>query len=304
MIKMRIAIIGGGVAGLYLTYVLKKKYSNIFNDIKLISDNPRAFASRFANQYIFLRYDLRIRNLLKMLNVKYKKNNFKMGFWYNERLYSRPDYYMLDAYNQKIYGKKTKSAMNFKSSYPIIDCDYMKMTTALEDYINNCTNFDKIKEINMKLNGSIQLIGNNVYETDILVSTIPLPIFNKISGNEDFNKYLKANPIALFKSDFDAKEYNQVSNCEPDSPITRYVKTSEMTTQEILAEPNKQYSNAIVYLQYGKIFGGESDKIKTYLKSLERKNIYMSGRFAQFEAHLDTEDILGRDNEIIAKLVK
>lgn len=296
-------IIGGGATGLILAYKLKQQKKNFV----LLSDSPQAFAKRFAGQYIFLRYDLRIRQLLKELNIPYKKKVFKMGFYYNRKIYSKPALLHVQNYNQKIYNSDKISDFNLKNQYFVCDVNYMSIIEKLEEEVKENIIYDKVSAIDMGSRNKhyIYTLKKEIYQCSNLISTVPLPIFLKFIKMSD-ELYLNELPylsLILRKSNFEMDGYQQVSNCELDNIIIRYVKTDQMVTQEeIKVNRIIDSSNIIAYLQYGKIFN-KGKNIAELLTSLERdKRIFMAGRFSEWEPHFDTEDSVTRAQEICNKI--
>ncbi len=287
-------IIGGGFTGLYAGYKLMKEKK----DFLILSDAPTSFSKRFANQYIFLRYDIRIRQLLKELKIPYKKDIFKMGFYYNNKIYSKPSYNMVENYNEKIYKNKVVSLFNLINNYNVCTTDYVQLITELEERIQNEGNivYDKVKNINLQ---NKIIITQNKQEVSFssIINTIPLPLFLSMSNiNIDEKEHFLTIPLIINKTDFEIKNgYNQVSNCNFNSNITRYIKTGMQTTEEKMAERSEK--DTIVFLKYGKILG-MSNIVLDIVNNFEKENIFMAGRFAQWKQHLDTEDNISRINSI------
>lgn len=298
----RTIIIGGGFSGLYMGYLLSKAKK----DFIIYSDSPTDFARKFSSQYIFLKYDLRIRRVLRELGFSNNKKDFVMGFYYKNRINSKPEYFHIKNYNNKIYKNDKINSFNLKSSYPISTVDYIDVVDRLEQILWDKIVYNKVSAIDTK-EKSVEAGGLKV-NYDYLINTIPFPIFCDIDrntasewkhGDLDFPSL----PLIIRKTDFVVpKKFNQVSNCEPDSITTRYIRTDNMTTEEQIATIRHNSDGIIAYLKYGKIYG-LSEAAKNVMINLSLKNVYMLGRFAEFKAHYDTEDSIERADMLI-KIIK
>ena len=298
----KIVLIGGGLSGLYMGYLLKKAKKNFI----IYSDNPKDFAKKFSSQYIFLKYDIRIRRVLKELGFDIKKRNFVMGFYYKNRINSSPEYLHLQNYNSKIYKSSKVNLFNLKNYYPIIDIDYMEVTDRLEQLLWDKISYNRVTKVDTT--EKYLEAGGIKTQYDYLINTIPLPLFLDMDeGTKNVWKYGELDfpslPLLIKKTDFVVPEkFDQVSNCELESVTTRYIRTKNMTTEEQIATVRHNVEGVIAYLKYGKIFG-LSEAATEYVIKLSLKDTYMLGRFAEFKAHYDTEDAIERA-EYLIKMIK
>jgi hypothetical protein len=311
---MTTVILGAGITGLLAKFYIK---DSILIGNEIGGENSRV---NFPLGPRFLKKTKETLDLLEDLNLPVKEKTVKIGYYYNNRVHDTIPKGLIAKYYEKTRGitldfdDVPESTMsNGDNVFSALDVNFDLLISTIKSRIfeNSSNNIivDNIKKINLEKQN---LKGErNIYEYDVLINTIPLPDFVKISKiKTSINfEYLPITYLYVkcMNDNLDLKfdGYSYIYFPEEYTKFYRITKTcnSKFVFEfPLIIKPNqlRKHINLkyfmflnVYYSKYGHFKELKKDSISL------PNNVKMLGRYAEWR-HLRVHDTLKRIREINA----
>ena len=311
---MTTVILGAGLTGLLAKFYIK---DSILIGDEIGGENSRA---NFPLGPRFLKKTKETLDLLEDLNLPVKEKTVKIGYYYNNRVHDIIPKNLIVKYYEKTrgisldsYNVPESTMSNGNNVFSALDVNFDLLISTLKSKISeNSSNniiIDNIKKINLKK----QLLKGekNTYKYDVLITTIPLPDFIKISKiKTSINfEYLPITYLYLkcMNDNLDLRfdGYSYIYFPEKNIKFYRITKTNNskfvfefpfiIKPTQLRKHINLKYFMFlnVYYSKYGHFKELKKDSISF------PNNIKMLGRYAEWR-HLRVHDTLRRIREINA----
>lgn len=285
-------IIGGGIAGLIFCY-----YNRSFNII-----TPEVGGQMNNNFQLGPRYLHDIpesRTFLNDLNIKIEPITVKVGYKYDDLIINKHDADFRKKYFMKSRMEKDdknfdETTMNNNSEeFPALKVDFKEIIKKLNDALKDNIINEKVQDIDT--HKKILYCENNSFNYDLLISTMPLPVFLMLSGNKESAAELKSIGVTYvqLKEDFISMDDYDFVYCPGNEIYHRLSKdvsgyiiaeiAGEISKDTLLKSFNEDYINHI-FIKNNQIVGGRLNKIIN--------SIMFIGRYGAWDRSWKTEKVI------------
>ena len=288
-------IIGGGISGL-IASLYNKDFKIISNDI----------GGQFGKKNLgprILQVSKSSFNLLNDLNLRAKTKTCKIGFKIGDHFVDsvskedRVKYYLksrcINDINLSVQYKQeySSSMSDGKSEIDYYDVSWQDIIEALIErtsapIIGKVSKIDLVKkELTIVDENNLSFV--NKYEK--LISTIPAPVFYKLSGKKyEFLRY--ASKLFVLSSNYDIKDYDYVYFPENKNKCNRITKVKDNLYSVEYTFINRNYlsfntvnSIDMQMLPIGQIISGSVEKLE---------NFEFLGRFAEWQHNVRITEVI------------
>lgn len=282
-------IIGGGIVGLLAAYY-NDDYLLISKDIGgQMSENVLGPRILEVNEYS--------KKLLKEFNIKENIKTATIGYEVDGLLVSkvkkedRINYYMKSRCIDNFDDVPSSVMSDGKNKIYYYDLNWNKLITEIKNKIKDRIIYHDVKKIDIS-HKILQLDNNDTIIYSKLISTIPAPLFYKLSNikNDSFN-YINKYFMITTTQVFDIKNYDYVyftSNKNSYHRITKLKNNKyciEYTTNGDADFSLIDKSDECYFIKYGQLVSGKVDKFD---------DIRFLGRFAEWNHHIKVDDVVGK----------
>lgn len=299
---MKDVIIGFGISGLLWKYYFPESevyYKKIGGQMNSLTTPP-----------IFIHYTWETKRLLKDLDLKAKKTNCQIRYYYDGKIHK-----FLDIEKRKemvikkinMYGKKIRNLfpqdLNLSTMSNKIKIFDIKSSTLFSKIIENIKK-DKIFEKEVILINTLdkEIILNDYSQIkyDRLISTIPAVDFERIAFDFSFNKHFEYYPSTIVLTDFLLPEFEKfktgilyvIDNKYPFTRIGFSEKDNNKFTYEITGIVRKEEllkffeQKNILDISYQNIGIIKSNPVQ------DTKDMIFLGRLAQWSHEIKIQQVL------------
>jgi len=286
-------IIGGGLSGLIAGYYLP--------EFTIISpDYGGMHGASFPLGPQFLYHTLESDAFLTGLDMPIFPRQVKVGYYFKNR-FVEPNEHFLQMYSQKVRsGQQTLDAMSgMKTSFDILEVDWTHLIEVLRPKVNIISGeVDKVFPDTHRL----RLVDGRAFVYDYLISTVPLPILQRILFKWFPLKYAGV----LFELELDlwyylqAKDFDYVYFPDPEVPYYRKTQVEDpfVVVESITTSPTvKEEKDRTIFLPkvnqywlpYGKIISGSTLE---FAQDLKEHEIYLLGRYGKWVPGYKLHDLV------------
>jgi len=282
MENTKFLIIGAGMAGMIVGFYLREEKDG---DFLIVGDNRQSTITRSLGPS-YLHADHNSKDLLERLGFDLKTRIINCAVMTEKGLSEDFTSEVVKKYNRKVRGTEDEKGMNDgKSSFEIFTPSFKIIKATLDYILDENKVVDNVVSIDLD---SRKVKGRGgTYKYEKLISTIPLPEFEKLSKfflsrNLKWKRiwiaHERCEDLGIWKN-----KYDFIYDIREDVPYYRITKVFyPWVTLESVQKINGGHK-----VEYGKIIGGRG------MSEILSGEVKFFGRYSQWVSNMKINDLIG-----------